>query len=93
MSFNILSDYTTILGFHPALIVIIAVWTVIWKGFALWKSSKKNQMIWFIALLVINTLGLLEILYLFVFSKYGSQKTEVTTIKAPLKKKVKSKKK
>ena len=51
------------------LIALIIVWTLAWKGVALWKSSRKGSLIWFIILLVVNTLGLLEILYIFLFSK------------------------
>ena len=51
------------------ILAIISIWTLVWKGFALWKSAKKNSKIWFIALLIINTLGILEILYIYVFSK------------------------
>ena len=43
-------------------------WTLPWKGVALWKASQLKQKWWFIALLVINTLGILEILYIFIFS-------------------------
>ncbi len=50
-------------------IVIVGLWTLPWKGVALWKSARQNEKWWFIALLVINTVGLLEILYIFVFSK------------------------
>ncbi|HMP67277.1 MAG TPA: DUF5652 family protein [Candidatus Paceibacterota bacterium] len=49
--------------------ISILVWSLIWKGIALWISSKQNAKIWFVALLVINTLGILEILYIFIFSK------------------------
>ena len=55
-------------------LTIISLWSLIWKGFALWKSAKKNSPIWFIVLLVVNTMGILEILYIFVFSKMGSKK-------------------
>ncbi len=51
------------------LIAIITVWSLIWKGLALWKAAKKNQPNWFIILLVINTVGILEILYIYVFSE------------------------
>lgn len=39
------------------------------EGLALWKSARKDSKIWFIVFLVVNTLGILEILYLYVFSK------------------------
>ncbi len=45
------------------------IWAVIWKGFALWHSARNLQKKWFIALLLINTLGVLEIVYLFMFRK------------------------
>jgi hypothetical protein len=50
-------------------IVIVGLWTLPWKGIALWKSARQNEKWWFIVLLVVNTVGLLEILYIFVFSK------------------------
>jgi hypothetical protein len=49
---------------------------MIWKGFALWKAVKKNSLVWFVILFVVNTVGILEILYIFVFSKMGSKKVE-----------------
>ena len=54
-------------------IIILAVWETIWKLFALWKSARKNQLIWFIILAVVNTAGILPILYLFIFSKNKKQ--------------------
>lgn len=51
------------------LILILLVWSLVWKGFALWRSARNESKNWFIALLLINTGGLLEILYLFVFGK------------------------
>lgn len=55
-------------------ITLLGVWALAWKGTALWKASRLNQPWWFVALLVINTMGLLEILYLFVFSTMGKPK-------------------
>lgn len=43
-------------------------WVLAWKGLALWKAARENQKWWFIPLLVVNTLGILEILYIYVFS-------------------------
>jgi len=50
-------------------LIIVAVWDLVWKGFALWRAAKNDSQGWFIALLVINTVGLLPILYLYVFGK------------------------
>ena len=60
------------LGNIPAwAIAILLVWSLVWKGLALWKSARLSQPIWFVLLLVLNTLGILEILYIFIFSKLG----------------------
>jgi len=53
----------------PILFVLVLVWTLIWEGIALWKAARVGSKNWFVALLIINTLGILEILYIFVFSK------------------------
>ena len=50
----------------PALILAV-VWTIGLKGFALWHAARGDQKGWFIALLIINTLGILEIVYLIWF--------------------------
>ena len=49
------------------LIVAAITWSIIWKGIALWKASRNNQWGWFIAILLINTVGILEIIYLLGF--------------------------
>lgn len=50
-------------------IILLAVWSIIWKGLALWKSAKNQHKVWFIIMLIVNTVGILEILYYFIFSK------------------------
>ena len=49
--------------------IIIALWVLPWKGYALWTAAKRGEMKWFIVLLVLNTLALLEIFYIFVIAK------------------------
>jgi len=56
------------------LVVLLSVWILVWKGFALWKAANKRSVPWFIVLLVLNTLGILEILYIFIFSKISLKK-------------------
>jgi heme A synthase len=51
------------------LIVVLAIWTIVWKGIALWKAARSGSKVWFIVMLVVNTIGILEILYIFFFSK------------------------
>jgi methionyl-tRNA synthetase len=47
----------------------LVIWSAIWKGIALWKSGRNNQKIWFIVMFVINSAGLLPILYILLFQK------------------------
>lgn len=54
---------------NPYLAVPLMIWAIIWKGLALWKAAEKKDKIWFAALLVLNTLGLTEIAYYFIFSQ------------------------
>jgi hypothetical protein len=51
------------------LLVIVLLWSLFWKGVALWHAGRRGDAGWFIAILLINTLGLLDIIYLFGFAK------------------------
>jgi hypothetical protein len=59
------------------IIILAIIWTLPWKGIALWKAAKNDDKKWFIALLLLNTLAILEILYIFVFSKKKSSKANL----------------
>lgn len=54
----------------PILYLLIA-WSIIWKGTALWHAARNRQLVWYVALLIVNTVGLLEIVYLIFFRKKG----------------------
>jgi hypothetical protein len=49
--------------------IAVVLWTIPWKGVALWRAAKNGQKIWFVLMLILNTLGILEIIYIFIFSK------------------------
>lgn len=49
--------------------LLLIVWSAVWKGIALWKCGRNNQLIWFVVLFIINTAGILEIIYLVWFQK------------------------
>jgi hypothetical protein len=51
------------------LIVVLGLWDLIWKATAMWKASRKNQLVWYICLLVFNTLGVLPMVYIFLIKK------------------------
>ncbi len=51
----------------------VGLWELVWKGLALWKASQRDHRAWFIALLVINSAGILPILYLFIYRNKEKQ--------------------
>jgi hypothetical protein len=65
--FNML--FTNSFGISPLVVGIVAIWVLFWKGCSLWIAGKKDQKWWFVALLVLNTLGILEIVYIFFIAK------------------------
>ena len=52
---------------------LILLWVLPWKGVALWKSARNGHKYWFIALLIVQTFAVLDIIYIFLI---GSKKTE-----------------
>jgi methionyl-tRNA synthetase len=52
---------------NPWLLCIIIVWSLIWKGISLWHSARSTQTAWYVAMLILNTAGILEIVYLLFF--------------------------
>jgi len=55
---------------NPQFVIPLIVWAVFWEGFALWKAATKRQLVWFIILLITNSLGLLEITYVFFLNRW-----------------------
>lgn len=51
------------------LVAVAVLWSLVWKGLGLWHSARNGEPWWFLAILLINTLGILEIVYLFGFAK------------------------
>lgn len=46
------------------IIIIVAIWDVIWKIIAMWKSARANKLAWFICIAIFNTMGILPIIYI-----------------------------
>lgn len=53
---------------------VLAAWSVVAKGYALWIAARSGQKWWFIVLLIVNTMGILEVLYILFFSPVGSNR-------------------
>jgi hypothetical protein len=63
------TDIAAQFGISVWLLIIILIWSIIWKLLALWKSARQSQPAWFVLLFVVNTIGIFEILYIYVFSE------------------------
>lgn len=66
---------SVLLGGGPflGLFIVLLAWTLAWKGWALWLAARNSHKWWFIVLLVINTVGILDIIYIFVIGKKAAR--------------------
>jgi hypothetical protein len=62
------------------LLVLLVAWLLLWKGLALWRAARRGEKWWFIALLIIQTLGLLEIFYLLVIAPEKSSRKMTSSL-------------
>lgn len=70
------------------LIFIFAILVVVLKGYSLWHAAKRDEKWWFIAILIVNTAGILELVYLIFFVKkwpkiYSGKKSVDNSSSAP----------
>ncbi len=66
---GVLGGQTNVPGVKGVILfAAVIVWTLVWKGLALWRAAREESKWWFVALMVVNTLGILEIVYLFFLS-------------------------
>ncbi|MEK7464484.1 MAG: DUF5652 family protein [Patescibacteria group bacterium] len=56
-------------GLGGLLFGLILIWSLYWKGMAMWKAAHHKHKWWFVALLITNTAGILDLLYIHYFSK------------------------
>jgi hypothetical protein len=54
---------------NRGLIIALVAWSLAWKGLSLWHAAKDDSKPWFVTLLVSNTLGILDAIYIFGVSK------------------------
>jgi hypothetical protein len=66
---DLLNSLSTMVGLSPFILILLILWSVVWKGLALWRAAHLGQKYWFSIILVVNTLGILEIIYLLVTNK------------------------
>lgn len=85
-------SFSTVLGSMGPVVYLLVLSDLILKGVALFKSGQRNQKVWFVALLFVNSLGILPIIYLVLNKDIGSTKTSVVSKKSVTTKSKKSRK-
>jgi len=50
-------------------VAVLAVWESVWKIIAMWRAARNNHLAWFICIAIINTAGILPIIYLLTEGK------------------------
>jgi hypothetical protein len=78
----------TYLSSHQLIIILAILWTLPWKGVALWKTARNQSAAWFVVILLTNTLGILEIFYIFFFSKKEASLVNTVPSIEPVEKKI-----
>lgn len=69
MDYNSLFPDSTLTSAQAILLMMIVVWSLVWKGIALWKAARKGDTAWYVLILILNTIGIVEIFYIIFFSK------------------------
>lgn len=64
-----LTQLATEAGIPLWLFIVVIAWTFAWKGIAWWRAARKGHVLWFVAFFLVHTFGILEMLYVFLFSK------------------------
>lgn len=54
--------------------LLLALWSLPWKGYALWLAARNKHQYWFIALLLVNSAAILEIIYIFAIGRKAIKK-------------------
>ncbi|MFH0988035.1 MAG: DUF5652 family protein [Parcubacteria group bacterium] len=60
-------------GFFFVVLALAMIWSLVWKGIALWHAARNGHKIWYVIMLIVNTVGILEIIYIFAVAKVGSK--------------------
>lgn len=78
MSYDLSKTWTVLL-------IVLAVWELFWKGIALWKAGRRDQLGWFVAILLVNSVGILSIIYLLTHMEHPERKEVSHEAAVPIK--------
>ncbi len=58
------------------LVVVVVICEVILKGMALWRSAQNGHKGWFVVMLILNTAGILPLVYLLITQPKNAPKAQ-----------------
>lgn len=62
---------------------MLVLWSIPWKGYALWVAAKNTHRWWFVLLLLVNTVAILEIVYIFGVGRPALKRAEMLKPSSP----------
>jgi hypothetical protein len=60
---------------------LLALWSAVWTGLALWHAAKRDEKWWFLFFLVVHTAGIVEFMYLMFIAKIFTTSSKKATRK------------
>ncbi len=60
-----------------SILAVLTLWDVVWKAMAMWVVCKRESKLWFVILLVVNSVGILPIAYLWYQGALPTRKKKV----------------
>ena len=51
-------------------LIPLVIWTIIWKGIGRWRAGRNDHKIWFVIMFIINSVGIIPIIYLIFIDKF-----------------------
>jgi len=69
MNFDVSTTWLTV-------IFLLAIWDLVWKSIALWRAARNSATGWFIALVLVNSAGVLPIIYILKTNRQSRNKAK-----------------
>jgi len=61
--------HDTLTWYFAVIMIVLFAWSLTWKIIGMWKAGRNNHLAWFLCIALINTLGILPIVYILMNRK------------------------
>lgn len=73
----------SMIPYNDIILVLVMLWILPWKAYALWLSARNEQKWWFVIMFLVNLFAILNIIYIFFISPKKTREQEAKTNKEP----------